>query len=86
MKAIIWNIWLAKNDCIFNAKALFAHYIILKVDRMIISWCSSIAKGPRAKLEDSITTVRSILEFLSPRVQEFGGTLPTKEVDEYNTG
>ncbi|XP_039130828.1 uncharacterized protein LOC120267198 [Dioscorea cayenensis subsp. rotundata] len=73
-KVIIWNIWLGRNDYIFNANVLSAHCIIVKTDRLLLSWCSSIAEGPRAKMEDDISAVRRSLEFLGPRVQDFGET------------
>lgn len=34
VKAIAWNVWLAKNDHIFNANAISGHVIMLKVDCM----------------------------------------------------
>lgn len=37
MKALVWNIWLSKNDRIFNANILPALGIILKSNRMILS-------------------------------------------------
>lgn len=45
VKAIVWNIWLVRNDCIFNANILHAHDIILKIDLMLLSWFAIVAKG-----------------------------------------
>lgn len=30
MKAIVWNIWFVRNDCIFNANVLPAHALYLE--------------------------------------------------------
>lgn len=37
VKAIVWNVWLARNDCVFNATVMPAHAIILKIDRILLS-------------------------------------------------
>lgn len=34
VKSLVWNIWLAKNDCIFNTNVLPAYVVILKIDRI----------------------------------------------------
>lgn len=67
------------NDCVFNANVLHVHCIILRIDRLLIDWCSSIAEESREKLEDGISTVRQNLEFLGTRVQDFSDNLPTEE-------
>ncbi|XP_039123372.1 uncharacterized protein LOC120259989 [Dioscorea cayenensis subsp. rotundata] len=50
-KAIVWNICLARNDCIFNDNVLHINSLILKIARMIMSWCSSVSEGLREKME-----------------------------------
>ncbi|XP_039129107.1 uncharacterized protein LOC120265301 [Dioscorea cayenensis subsp. rotundata] len=70
-KAIIWNIWIARNDCIFNANVMHSLCLIMKIDRMLVSWCFSLADGPKVKLEEDCNTVRRSLEFLAPRVKSF---------------
>lgn len=72
VKAIIWNIWLARNDCIFNAKFLPVHVLILNIDRLLLSWFSSASEGVQAKLEDSIAVIRQSLGGLGPGVDEVG--------------
>lgn len=42
VKAIVWYIWLTRNDCIFNATALSSHSVILKVTHVLISWFSAV--------------------------------------------
>lgn len=37
VKVIVWNIWFARNDCIFNNIVLPVLDIILKIDHMIFS-------------------------------------------------
>lgn len=68
MKSLVWNIWLDRNDHIFNTNVLFAVDIILKCDRMILSWFSTVGEGSREKFEDSIHTIRHSLEFLGQRI------------------
>lgn len=45
VKAIIWNIWFARNDHIFNAIVLLALSIVLKSNYMILSWLSVADEG-----------------------------------------
>lgn len=51
VKALVWSIWLARNDCIFNASITSAYVIMLKIDHTLLSWFSSAADGIRVKLE-----------------------------------
>lgn len=85
-KEIVWNIWIVRNDCIFNAIFLHAQCLIVKIDRMIISWCSAIAEGPIAKLEEDIRTVRRSLEFLGPRVKDFEMSRSSEETRDPDSG
>lgn len=54
IKAIMWNVWFARNDCIFNVNVLHIHFVILNIDRMILSWCSSASErsGEQMGLSD----------------------------------
>lgn len=63
-----------------------AHYIIVKIDRMLVFWCSSFAEGHRAKMEEDISFVRRSLEFLGPRVQDFSETQTSEETHVPGTG
>lgn len=58
MKALVWNIWLSKNDRIFNANILPALGIILKSNRMILSQFTIVAKRSTEIFDDSISTIR----------------------------
>lgn len=78
VKAFVWNIWLAKNDRIFNANTLSLHVIILKIDRILLSWFSTFAEGLKGKLEESMMAIRRSLEFFGPRVEE-SSEVPTSE-------
>lgn len=70
VKTLVWNIWLTRNECIFNAKILHVHDVILSIDRMILLWCSSATDRSHGKLEDSLKCIRRSLEFLGPRAEE----------------
>ncbi|XP_039134949.1 uncharacterized protein LOC120272251 [Dioscorea cayenensis subsp. rotundata] len=85
-KAIIWNLWIARNDCIFNANILHAQCLIVKIDRMLVSWYSSLTDGPKLKLEEDFNTVRRSLEFLGPRVKAFEETRSSEETLDPSTG
>lgn len=37
VKALVWNIWFVRNDCIFNANVVPAHILILKINLMLLS-------------------------------------------------
>lgn len=78
-KAIVWTVWIARNDCIFNAITMHVYHLIVKIGRMLVSWCSSFSGGSKAKLEDDISTVRCSLEFLGPWVKDLEATRSSKE-------
>jgi len=67
VKATLWNVWLARNESIFNAKVVPVHVIIMNIDRMLLSWFSICADNVKAKLEEPMHTIRRSLEFLSVR-------------------
>lgn len=64
MKDLVWYIWLARNDRIFNDIVTLTLSTILKIDCMILSWFSAAANDSKAKFENSIHMVRHSLEFL----------------------
>lgn len=64
MKAIIWNIWFARNDLIFNVNVVLAFATILKCDRIILSWLSTMAENSSEKLDDSIPPSGTAWTFL----------------------
>lgn len=37
VKALVWNIWLASNDCMFNANVVPVHIIILRINCLLLS-------------------------------------------------
>ncbi|XP_039115621.1 glutamate receptor 2.7-like [Dioscorea cayenensis subsp. rotundata] len=55
----------ARNDCMFNANMVSVHALILKIDRILLSWFSTFNEKSRAKMEEHSTTIRRSLEFLS---------------------
>lgn len=78
VKALVWNIWLARNDCMFNAIVISAHTIILKINRMLLSWFAAADEGTQEKFEDLVAIIRRSLDFLNPRGEE-AGHVPTVE-------
>lgn len=81
----MWNIWLAKNDRIFNDNILLVHAIILNIDRMVLSWFSALVAGPKEKLEASMATIHRSLEKLGPRVEESSEVPTSKEAHDLGT-
>jgi len=73
-KAIVWSIWIARNDCIFNGNYLHMLCIIMKVDRLLLSWLFSAADITLEKNDDVITSVRRSPEFLGPSVGDIRDT------------
>lgn len=67
MKALVWFVWLAQNDLIFNANDVPVHTLTIKIDRLLLSWFSNCAEGTKGKLEEAMGSVRRSLEFLGPR-------------------
>ncbi|XP_039119177.1 uncharacterized protein LOC120255416 [Dioscorea cayenensis subsp. rotundata] len=75
VKVLVWNLWLARNDRIFNAKILPVHCIVLYINRMLLLWFDALADLVKVKIEDTIASVRRSLEFVGQRsLQELGDT------------
>lgn len=58
VKAIVWNIWLARNDDIFNANILPALSIVLKCNHMTLFWMIAADEGSSPRFKDAISTIR----------------------------
>lgn len=86
VNALVWNIWLARNNRIFNANILPVHSIILIIDHILLSWFDVLANGAKAKLEDPISTIRRSLEFLRPTTELSRGVPTAKEAHDLTTG
>lgn len=67
MRAINWNIWLERNARIFNSNCLSADSIIIKIDRMILSWYNAAPEAKKAKLDDPMTKIKRSLDFIVTR-------------------
>ncbi|XP_039117658.1 uncharacterized protein LOC120253386 [Dioscorea cayenensis subsp. rotundata] len=85
VKALVWNIWIARNDRIFNDKILPATCILLCINRMLLSWFDALADGAKAKLEDTMAIVRGSLEFLESRSQRDRGDCTAEEAPYRST-
>lgn len=80
IKAIVWNVWLARNDHVFNANTMSAFDITLKVDRILLSWFYAITNGSKEKLEGSMALISKSLDFLGSHAA-ISGEIPTPEED-----
>lgn len=70
MKALVWNIWIARNEYIFNATIFICVTdVLLKCVRMMLYWFSTVVEGSREKLGDSMHTIKRSLEFLGQRLE-----------------
>lgn len=61
VKALAWNVWLARNDYIFNANVLLVHVAILRIDHMLLFEFSSVMDSSHVKLKDSMAIIRRSL-------------------------
>lgn len=86
VKACVWNLWLARNDCIFNACVLPVHAIIVKINHMLLSWFSAASEGTKKKLADPISTIRRSLEFLGSRSLESSDVHGGAEIQDHGMG
>lgn len=64
---LVWNVWLARNDTIFNANVAHVQAIILKVDRMLLSWFSNCADNTKGRLKEPMKSISYSLDFLGTR-------------------
>lgn len=64
VKAVVWNIWLTRNDCIFYVNVLLAFYIILKIDHVLLFWFSLVSDGLKQKFAEPISSIRRSWSFL----------------------
>lgn len=82
VKAFMWNVWLVRNDCIFNANVIPGHAIIMKIDRMLLHWFSTVSNSGQLKLADSMARIRHSLEFLGPHAEESQMSSALEELQE----
>lgn len=66
-RAIIWNIWLERNNRIFSAICLSTIAIISKIVHMIQLWFVAAPDSKKARLEEPMAKVNRSLEFHSSR-------------------
>lgn len=64
VKALVWNVWLIRNDIIFNANTVPVHAIILKVDHMLLSLFSNCTDNFKGKLKEPMKSISRSLEFI----------------------
>ncbi|XP_039133180.1 uncharacterized protein LOC120270217 [Dioscorea cayenensis subsp. rotundata] len=67
VKALVWNVWLVRNDIIFNATVVPVFAIILKIDRMLLSWFSNCSVNFIGKIEEPMKSISHSLEFIGSR-------------------
>jgi len=79
VKALLWNIWLARNERMFNANFMSVTNVILRIDRMLLAWFNAIADGSKEKIGEAVSTVKRNLDFLETRVAPQGGSANAEE-------
>lgn len=62
-QAIMWHVWLTRNDCIFNVVTLSPHYVILKIAHVLIMWFSATPSSHQAGFDELVATIRRSLAF-----------------------
>lgn len=86
VKVIVWNIWLVRNDCIFNAYVIPIQSLYVKINRILLSWFSAASDGVKEKIEGSMLIVQWSLEFTNALVEETGGEPSSEEVADHGAG
>lgn len=67
LKAIFWNLWLLRNNLIFNLHAFAPHSVLSKIIHMLLDWIST-ARDPSQRFPDkSIQNLKHSLDFLSAK-------------------
>lgn len=74
-RAVLWQIWLAKNDCLFNAVHISMPSLLLKTCYMFLSWILAISVKKMHRLEEhgDVASYSWIIVFRTPFL---GGALP----------
>lgn len=65
VKSVVWHIWLARNDCMFNDVSFFPDSVIAKVANVFILWFSAAPSSQQAKFVDHSSITRRSLPFRS---------------------
>ncbi|XP_039134367.1 uncharacterized protein LOC120271756 [Dioscorea cayenensis subsp. rotundata] len=69
-RVFLWQIWLARNNCIFNSVFIPWHALFLKICHMYISWIPVVPARDLHRLEESIAAVRRCIQFPGPPHEE----------------
>lgn len=81
-KANLWNIWLKRNNHIFNHIYLSTSMILFKISHMLLAWFSAARDWTRQISNDSIP--RS-LNFLSGRLADLVNNLAPTQTQEWSS-
>ncbi|KAH7677535.1 Reverse transcriptase zinc-binding domain-containing protein [Dioscorea alata] len=69
-KSVLWQIWLARNNCIFNSVFTSMPALFLKICYMYLSWIPVVPPKEMHRLEESIAAVRRCIQFSGPAREE----------------
>lgn len=78
VKVVVWHVWLARNDCMFNAVSLSPHSVVSKVAHILILWFSTTPTSQPAKFDEHASTIHRSLAFSGQRVDPSGGADPSE--------
>lgn len=57
-RVVLWHIWCARNNCVFNSVFISMPAIFLNICDMYLSWMPAVPSKEMHKLEESIAAVR----------------------------
>lgn len=83
LRATFWNIWIERNNRIFNLHAHSLLYVIAKITHMLLSWIFAARDLTHCSHEDSTRTLRGSLDFLSARPECLTGATTTHTSQEW---
>jgi len=67
VKAVMWHVWLTRNDCIFNSVTVSPVYVVSKIAHVLIFWFSSAPASLQTRFDAPTESIRRSLAFPGQR-------------------
>ncbi|KAH7660832.1 Reverse transcriptase zinc-binding domain-containing protein [Dioscorea alata] len=62
-RVVLWQIWLARNNCIFNYVFISTSALFLKICYMYLYWIPAVPPREMHRLDESIAAIRRCIQF-----------------------
>lgn len=72
-RAIMWNIWLERNNCIFHLLAFPYYTMIIKIANLLLYWFLAATNPQHQSLNEASQRINRSLNFWSTRVSDHPG-------------